>query len=262
MIFFRATKYLKYILLSGHRRGHGIHSPFVFDLVSRVFRNKIDPDIVCSIEKLRKRLKADKRKIIVSDLGSGSELLKTNIRKVSEIARKSPVPEKYGVLLSNMAAEFGKQGIIELGTSFGISTIYMASACRDADIFTIEGSSSVAEIARENFRSEGIKNIELFTGSFDETLPCILGKNVKPGMVFIDGDHRREPVVRYFSLIAEMSDSKTVVIIDDINHSEEMGEAWKQIKGDSRVTLTIDLNRMGIVFFREGIAHNDYVIRY
>jgi hypothetical protein len=80
--------------------------------------------------------------------------------------------------------------------------------------------------------------------------------------VFIDGDHRREPVVRYFTQIAEMSDSKTVIIIDDINYSVEMGEAWKQIKGDSKVTLTIDLNRMGIVFFREGITHNDYVIRY
>jgi predicted O-methyltransferase YrrM len=150
MIFFRATKYLKYILLSRHRRGHGIHSPFVFDLVSRVFRNKIDPDIVCSIEKVRKRLKADKRKIIVSDLGSGSEILKTNSRKVSDIARKSPVPEKYGVLLSNMAAEFGEQGIIELGTSFGISTIYLASACRNILVNTIEGSASVSEIAKEN----------------------------------------------------------------------------------------------------------------
>ncbi len=94
MIFFSAVKYLKYILLSHHSKGHGIHSPFVFDLVSRVFRNKIDPDIVCCIEKVRKKLISDRRSIIVNDLGSGSELLKTNLRKVSDIARYSPVPGK------------------------------------------------------------------------------------------------------------------------------------------------------------------------
>ena len=107
MIFFRIVKYLKYILLSHHRRGHGIHSPFVFDLVSRVFRNKIDPDIVFTVEQARKKLIADKRTILIKDLGSRSELLKTNLKKVSDIARRSPVPLKYGVLLSNLAAEFG-----------------------------------------------------------------------------------------------------------------------------------------------------------
>ena len=94
MIFFTASKYLKYILLSRHKKGHGLHSPFIFDLVSRVFRNKIDNDIVCSIRKVRKRLISDRRSIIVNDLGAGSEKFKTNIRKVSDIARYSPVPAK------------------------------------------------------------------------------------------------------------------------------------------------------------------------
>jgi predicted O-methyltransferase YrrM len=262
MIIFRATKYLKYILLSRHRNGHGIHSPFVFDLVSRVFRNKIDPDIVFSIEKIRKRMISDKRSIIVSDLGSGSEIHKTSLRKVSEIARNSPVPAKYGVLLSNMAAEFGEPHIIEFGTSFGISTLYMATACTGALVSTMEGCPSISVIARENFRKEGIENIEVSTGSFDEVLPFILNKKIKPGLVFIDGNHCKEPVIRYFSQIAELSDSKTVIIIDDINYSSEMGEAWDAIKRFEKVSVTIDIYRMGIVFFREGISHNDYVIRY
>jgi predicted O-methyltransferase YrrM len=262
MIFFRTTKYLKYIILSRHRIGHGIHSPFVFDLISRVFRNKIDPDIVCSIEKVRKRLTADKRSINVSDLGSGSEILKSNRRKVSDIARTSPVPVKYGVLLSNLAEEFGEKLIIEFGTSFGISTMYMAEACTGALVYTMEGSFSISEIAKDNFKKEGIENIEVLTGSFDDVLPLILEKNIKPGLVFIDGNHRKEPLIKYFSLITEISDSKTVIVIDDINYSKEMGEAWSEIKRFEKVSLTVDINRMGIVFFREGITHQDYVIRY
>jgi predicted O-methyltransferase YrrM len=262
MFFFRVTKYLKYILLSGHRKGHGIHSPFVFDIVSRVFRNKIDPDIVCNIEKVRKRMISDCSSIIVNDHGSGSEISKTNFRKVSEIARYSPVTKKYGVLLSNMAAEFGKPLIIEFGTSFGISTMYMAAACHDAEINTMEGSPSIAEIARKNFIEAGIENIEVLTGSFDELMPVIINRNIKPGLVFIDGDHRKGPLVRYFSRIAEISGGGTVVIIDDINYSKEMGEAWSEIKQNEKVSISIDICRMGIVFFRQGVNHNNYVIRY
>ena len=262
MIFFRIVKYLKYILLSHHRRGHGIHSPFVFDLVSRVFRNKIDPDIVFTVEQARKKLISDKRTIFVKDLGSRSELLKTNLKKVSDIARRSSVPLKYGVLLSNMAAEFGKPLIIELGTSFGISTMYMAASREDVTVSTIEGCPEIAEIAKQNFIEAGLKNITALVGAFDNILPGYAINGIKPGMVFIDGNHRKEPVLKYFNEMAELSDSKTVIIIDDINYSREMAEAWNEIKLHEKVSVSIDIFRMGILFFREGINHNDYIIRY
>jgi predicted O-methyltransferase YrrM len=262
MIIFRVTRYLKYKLLSKHYKGHGIHSPFIFDLVSRVFRNKTDPDIVCTIEKVRKKMKSDHRSIIVKDFGSGSASMKTNKRKVSEIARYSPVSRKYGALLSALAAEFGDRSIVEFGTSLGISTMYLASGCKNAAVKTMEGCPEISEIARANFKEAGIKNVEVITGSFEELLPDLIRKNIKPGLVFIDGNHRKEPVVNYFTQISEISDSKTVIIIDDINYSKEMEEAWNVIKRFERVSVTVDLNRMGIVFFREGISHNNYTIRY
>ena len=262
MIFFRASKYLKYILISRHKTGHGIHSPFVFDLVSRVFRNKIDHDIVSNIEKVRKRLISDRRSIIVKDLGAGSEKLKTQLRKVSDITRYSPVTKKYGVLLSNLAAEFGKPFIIEFGTSFGISTMYLAATSNDTMVYTMEGCSAIAEIANQSFDETGIHNIKVFIGSFDKILPEIENSGIKPGLVFIDGDHRKEPVLNYFNRIAEISDNKTVIIIDDIYYSKEMEEAWNEIKRYEKVSVTVDIFRMGIVFFRAGIKHNSYIIRY
>ena len=262
MIFFNTLKYLKYILLSRHKRGHGIHSPFIFDLVSRVFRNKTDSDIVFSIEKVRKRLISDQRSIIVKDFGAGSEKMKTNIRKVSDIARYSPVPVKYGVLLSNLAAEFGKPLIIEFGTSFGISTMYMAASCTDALVYTMEGCQAIAEIADHNFNNARLKNIKLLAGSFDELLPLFSKSDIKPGLVFIDGNHRKDPVLKYFNLMAEVSDNKTVIVLDDIYYSREMEEAWKEIKLNEKVSVTVDIFRMGIIFFREGLNHVNYTIRY
>jgi len=262
MIFFRALQYLKYIFLAKHRKGHGIHSPFIFNLVSKVFRNKTDSDVVCTIEKVRKKLISDQRSINVNDLGSGKDKRTTKNRKVSEIARYSPVPSKYGQLLSNLASEFGKPMIIELGTSFGISTMYLASGSPESVVFTIEGSEETAEIANCNFADAGLKNIVTMTGSFDEMLPSVFKNGLKPGLVFIDGDHRKEPVLRYFDKIAEASDNNTVIVIDDIYYSKEMEEAWNEIKINERVTAAVDIFRMGIVFFRKGITRQNYIVRH
>jgi predicted O-methyltransferase YrrM len=230
--------------------------------VSRVFRNKTNPDTLSTIDLVRKKMISDKRSIQVRDLGSRSVLLKTKTRKVSEIARHSPVPGKYGELLSNMSVEFGNPLIIELGTSLGISTMYLASSFLKITVCTIEGCPETARIARQNFKEAGLDNIKILEGSFDDVLPAFSNMDVKPGLVFIDGNHRKEPVIKYFNLLAEFSDSKTVIIIDDIYYSKEMADAWYEIKHHWRVSVSIDIFRMGILFFREGINHNDYIIRY
>ncbi len=262
MIFSRAFKYLSYILLSRHKKGHGIHSPFVFDLVSRVFRNDIDPVSAAMIENIRKKMISDKRVIRILDLGKGSGSLNAYQRKVSAIGLHSPVTRKYGELLSRLAREFGKPLILELGTSLGISTMYLAASCPDSDVWTIEGCPETAAIAQENFNEANFRNIKLFKGPFDEVLPGIYAEGLRPGLVFIDGNHRREPVIKYFNQLAEHSDAGTVIIIDDIYHSAEMADAWKEIKKHPGVSVSIDIFRMGIVFFREGINRSDYIIRY
>jgi predicted O-methyltransferase YrrM len=249
-------------MFSGHRKGHGIHSPFVFDLVSRVMRNKIDQDIVLKIENMRKKNISDDRIISVQDLGGGSSRMKSSLRRVSDIAAYSAVPRKYGRLLSNMASEFGKPDIIELGTSLGISTMYMATASPGSVVHTIEGCPSTAEIAKENFEYAGINNVHLINGSFDDIIPELRKKSVKPGLVFIDGNHRKEPTLKYFEEMADLSDKNNVIIIDDIHISEEMEEAWTLIKKHKKVTLTVDIFRMGFVFFREGMNRYNYVIKY
>jgi predicted O-methyltransferase YrrM len=264
MIFFRTITYLKYLILSGQGSGHGIHSPFVYDIVSRVFRNKIDIDVVNNVEIVRRRLISDTRVIKVHDLGAGAKCGKNKDerRKVTDIARYSSIPGKYGILLSNLAKEFGKPYILELGTSLGISAMYMALNCPDTIIHTIEGCTETAGIAAENFEIARIENITIHNGSFDERLPAILDSTAAPGLVFIDGNHRKDPFLKYFSLIADKSDSNTVVIADDIYLSGEMKEAWEEIKNNAKVTVTIDLHRMGIAFFRKGINRNHFVVRY
>jgi len=255
-------KYLKYKIFASHKRGHGIHSPFVFSLITEVFRNKIDPDIVCNIEKLRKKMLADQSLVNVTDYGAGSKHIKDKLRKVSSIARYSSVPAKYGKLLANLAGRYGGTDIVELGTSLGISTLYLSKGSASSTVHTIEGCPVLSDIAGNYFREAGCSNIKSYTGKFDEVLSELKNRNIVPGLVFIDGDHRREALLRYFDLVAGMCNDKSVVVIDDIHSSAEMFETWEEIKNLKNVTVTIDIFRLGIVFFRKGIAKSDYVIRY
>lgn len=259
---FTVLRYLKYLIFARHGKGHGIHSPFVYRLITETFRHEPDKEIIKRIRNIRRKLMTDVRTVSVIDLGSGSRKMKSNIRKVSEIARYAAVPEKYGLLLFNLSKEYGSPLIVELGTSLGISSMYLAAASPEVPVYTIEGCGDLAELACQNIREAGIKNIRVMNGSFDEMIPLIKKMNVSPGLVFIDGDHKKDSVVRYFMDFAGISNSNTLIVIDDISISEEMAEAWELIKKHEKVTATIDLYRMGFVFFREGITLLHYMIRY
>lgn len=227
-----------------------------------MFRNKTDTGVVCTIEKGRKRLLKDRRSIVVTDYGSGGEKNKNRLRKVSDIARSSAIPRKYGKLLSNMCSAFGGSHIIELGTSLGISTLYLASGSGKATVHTLEGCPETSRIAAENFNNWTLSDIKMYCGPFDQTLGVIEREKFVPGLVFIDGDHRKESVIRYFYKVAEMSDDKTVIVLDDIHDTPGMNEAWIEIKNHNKVSVTVDIFRFGIVFFRKGIPRSDYIIRY
>jgi len=216
-----------------------------------------------AVEKRRKLLLSSGRIISVTDFGSGSERRgESYCRTISGITRRSSIPRKYGILLYKLSAEFGKGCILELGTSLGVGTMYLASADINAQIHTVEGCPAISEIARENFSACGFDNITVHTGTFSDELKKFEDYGLRPGLVFVDGDHRKERVMEYFEHLICLSDENTVIVFDDIHSSKDMGEAWMQICRDRRVSLSVDIFRMGIVFFRRGLTPSSYVIRY
>jgi predicted O-methyltransferase YrrM len=140
--------------------------------------------------------------------------------------------------------------------------MYLASSLPGSIVYTMDGCQSTSEIAHSNFLEAGLENINVLTGSFDESLQTLNNGSIHPGLIFIDGDHRKEPTLRYFDKVADISGNDTVVIIDDIYHSSGMADAWEVIKSNPRVTTTIDIYKMGLVFFRKGLFRHNYIIRY
>ncbi len=246
-----ALKYLGYFLTASNGRGHGVHSPFVFDFITNVLNDKRHFYAYDDVENLRERLLLNEKVLSIEDLGAGSTVISSSQRKVSDIARSSLKPRKFGQLLFRMVDHYKANTIVELGTSLGVTAAYLAAANLKGQVYTFEGASEAANIASENFDQLGLGNVKIIRGNFDETLPPFLDKTTAVDLAFVDGNHRKVPTIQYFKQLLKKSLESSVFIFDDIHWSSEMEEAWKYIQQHSAVTLTIDLFFIGLVFFRK-----------
>ena len=197
---------------------------------------------------MRRKLLQDPTEIEIEDFGAGSTIIKTNRRKVSRIAETSLKTRNFSQLLFRIVQYYKPAVIVELGTSLGITTSYLANGNRNARIHSLEGASSIATIAERNFQVLSLNNVEILRGDFEFTLPHILHNLDTVNLAFIDGNHRKEPTLKYFHQLLTRSVPSTILIFDDIHWSSEMEAAWTAIKDDPAVTLTIDLFFIGLVF--------------
>ena len=257
--FTLALKYLRYLCTAANGKGHGVHSPFVFEFITRVLNDNRHFYAFDAIEKIRSQLLSNHSTIEIQDFGAGSRVAKTNTRKISDVAKGSLKPAKYSQLLFRMIDFYAPKQIVELGTSLGITTAYLASANPAAKVTTFEGSSAVAQIAEHNLGLLGLTNISLIQGNFDEQLPDWLVNNKKLDFAFVDGNHAFKPTMAYFEALLEVVHEDAILVFDDIHWSEEMEQAWAQISAHPRVTLSIDLFFIGVVFFRQEFAQKQQV---
>jgi predicted O-methyltransferase YrrM len=247
-----ARKYLRYYFTAMNGKGHGVHSPFVYDLIRNVMNDRRRPAVWDRIESLRARLLKDKTWLEVKDMGAGSTAAKGRRRQVMEIASHAAKPARLGQLLSRIARYYGAECVVELGTSLGISTLYLASGTKEgARVWTIEGAAEIAAVAARNFQEIGQSNVELVVGNFDDRLKPLLERAERVDLAFVDGNHRREPTLRYFHMLMERCGYGAILIFDDIHWSAEMEQAWAEIQQDPRVYMTIDLFFIGLVVLRE-----------
>jgi predicted O-methyltransferase YrrM len=204
----------------------------------------------------------DDRSITVEDLGAGSAHFKSNSqRKIRDIAQTSLSPAKYSNLYSRIIKEFHYRNVVELGTSLGLNSLYLGLS-PTTQVKTFEGSDSIASIAEELFSSSGSQNIKLVRGNIDLTLPAALNETDDVDFALIDANHRYEPTLHYFDLLASRVSTKGMVALDDIHASPEMEKAWTSIRQDRRVHATADLYRCGLVFFNPSLNKQHVVLRF
>jgi len=255
--------YLQFWLAASN--AHGIHSPFVFQLYNEILFAEKEYYCFGEIEKLRKKLLADNTTLLVKDLGAGSKTLATEKRKISQIVSNSTSKPTIAQLIFKLIDFIQPQTVIELGTCLGLTTLYMSEAMPlKSKLYTFEGSESLMAKAKENTKKhfgKKQKNIEFVLGDIADNLAKKVAEMNTLDLVFFDANHRKDPTLQYFEICLSKANENSLFIFDDIYWSEEMKSAWKHIQSHPKVTLTINLFELGLVFFREKQPKQHFKLR-
>ena len=287
---YRVSSWLKHQLTARNTGGHGVHSPYLFEWVRMVMSDKNTYYVWDEIEEIRQEMLKDTRELEFVDYGSGGPLptspskgRSANMRRVCDIAKGSLARRKEAQLLARLVGWLGRplltspsrggigdealedrKGlmIVELGTSLGVTTAYLAAMDSRNKVVTYEGCPAVAEVARANWEKLGLSNIACVVGEITvDSLQLAVDSLSGIDVAFIDANHTCEATLTYFNALASRVHEKSVVVVDDIHYNEDMEKAWKAICADERVTTTMDLYRMGLVFFDKHYWRKHYKMR-
>lgn len=236
---------------------HSIHSPFFFDFYEKVILNKNKIKGFDELEAVRKKLLESTLEIELDDLGARSTHFKNAKRSLSKVVQTSSNPQHLCALQYRLVNYIKATSILELGTSVGLTTLYLAKQ-KSARVTTFEGNKALINIARTHFEFFETKNIQLVEGNLNTTLADYLQNPAKIDYALMDANHQYEPTIRYFNLLAKRMAEKGIIVLDDIYYSEEMAKAWKELRNHTLVYGSVDLFRFGILFFDPALNRQHY----
>ncbi len=253
----QAKSLIKFLRLSKNK--HGVHSPFVYGLVTQCFNDRTKFPAYRILKSHRKALRRDTTVIEMMDYGQGSRVFKGPNRKISAVYKNAGMKKNRQKLLLRIAAYLKCENMLEFGTSLGLGTVALSISNKFANVHTVEACANTAKTATSYFQEFGLSNITLHQETFNE----FIAKNPteKFDLIFIDGDHNGERTLTYFRALLKNVHNSSLIIFDDIYWSKDMTEAWQEIIVDDNVTVSIDTFQWGIVFFRKEQPKQHFVIR-
>ncbi len=253
-----AKSYLQYRFKAKGR--HGIHSPFVYALIEEVIRRK-GCEREAELNALRAAMRSNSQRIEIVDLGAGSRRNGRDSRKISQVARISAATEKDTAFLQRLATYCKSENVLELGANLGLTTAALAAAPNTKKLVSIEGSDALAALAVKNLKKLHLQ-ATIINGSFEDKLALALNELLRPDFVYIDGNHKKKPTLCYVEQVLKFKHDSLVVVIGDIHWSAGMEEAWEIIRLDKRISISLDLFKMGILFFRNDVPKQHFILRY
>jgi predicted O-methyltransferase YrrM len=257
-MIYKVISYFIFLLKSKNQ--HGVHSPFVYDLVTKCFYQKTNLKKATIYSSIKNTLSHNNTIISVTDFGAKSKVFKTEQRRIKAIAKHVGLSTKRAQLLIRISAYFSPKHILEFGTSIGLSASAISLGNPNSTITTLEGCPETAQIAKNQFEKFNLNNINVVVGEFDQSLSQ-LKMNQPLDMVYFDGNHQKNATLKYFEHCLQHIHNDSFFIFDDIHWSKQMAEAWEEIKQHPEVRVTIDTYQWGIVFFRKEQEKEHFTIR-
>ncbi|WP_297905777.1 SAM-dependent methyltransferase [uncultured Parabacteroides sp.] len=242
-----------------YRRGFGVHSPFVFNLITKVIEEKCSYYSFYDIELLRKQLLFREEKITYPDWQNKGEL---KTRSIGEIVKREAIKPNHGALLFRLTNYFKSKNILQLGTTMGLSTLYLTSYATGLKCIALENIPEFATIARQAFAKEGRNPVDLRIGNYKDLLPEALKDISSLDFVFFNTLYEQQNNLWLFNECIKHAQNDTVFVFEGIKANREMREFWEEIRICPEVTVTLDLYSLGIVLFNKKLHKRDYIVYF
>ena len=239
-----------YLLMSRHRKGHGIHSPYLFRLITEVIENKGH----FSVYPLLKEAQVNVRDMIrILDVESYRQLNPTVKGFRPKWAWKQHLlPERFDRLFFRLVNEFQPQSTSFYGSTFGTTLLALALADRRRRVKAQVENDHFRSFSRRLVEAYEVRNIDLTgEGSVDASDFAVVLNPTDP-------DKCDEILAQIFA----GKDFHGVAVLCGVHTSPEMEEVWSRHKVNPVVRVSLDLFEMGIFICREGLQKENFVLRF
>jgi len=251
---FRIARKLNYLKKARHRRGHGIHSPYLFRLITNVIENKKRLSDYKVLRDQRDRLshliKNSKAQAEIQALEDS--ILNSSGRR--NLFKAVELPFRYGKLLFRLVNEFKPRSIACYGPSFGLNLLYLALSDESIPVNFFQSDNYLQRICQETLKDAGVQNVKYGDNEYllDEF----------PDFVFINFTFSTDETEKLINALLVSPDENAVLIIRGIHESERMETIWKDLIKNNKVRVSLDLFEIGITIFQKQLQKEDFILRF
>lgn len=257
----RILKYIQHLFYRGHRKGHGIHSPYVFEFVNGVVFNAKQWQVPEQPLRVHKVMRKD-CSLIPRNEPPGEIANENDTRSISSFIKKASVSFKYGALLYRISRWFEADSVVELGSGLGISTAYLRAGSPKTTFHSVEGGRIRALLAAQVIYRSKLEKVNIHQGDIGEELPGILMDASDRLLAYVDGNHHYKPTLTYLELLVKHAGEEAIIIMDDIYWSKGMQKAWQEVISWPEVQVSIDLFHMGILLINSDLNKANLKIKF
>ncbi len=238
-MIYQIRHYLKFLLKSTNQ--HGVHSPFVYQLVTKCFYDQSNFQEYTKIEDYRKAL------------------LKNKTQLISHIAKPERISKFQTKLLFRLVKYLDCNSILEIGASLGLSAQAMSLGNPKGQITIIGNCPDISQFSKDNFKQQKLNNIQVGSGDFTKMIQD--QKSNTYDLVLFNHQHLKEATLQSFESLLPTIHNDTVFIFNNIYRSKSITESWINISQHPKVTVSIDCYHLGMIFFRSEQQKERFTIR-
>ncbi len=247
---YRFRKKISYFFNARHRKGHGIHSPFLFRLITQVIENRgfysAYSLLKSADENVRNMVRILDVKAFLGEGNPGKGL------KNSDFKRLHLLPSRFDRLLFRLVNDFTPREIAFYGSTFGVTLLALALADRRISLN--------ARVENDHFRSFCRRLIEVYeVGNIRLTE---FGEIGTADFVVIQNPLDPESCNQVLTTVLGQTGYQGVVVICGIHTSAAMEDIWVDHKSNPTVRVSLDLFEIGIFICLQGLQKEEFVLRF